>query len=455
MGQVCTTCGGSHPGVPTVSVRAAAAPGMDGGCESLVDLKDDFLGLSSRWTARSGAPDEYDMEKQYDASTAASSSSMLGQDSLKVVQRPVIVDADEYHMKQLPLSGDMCIFDINLHDGVAARQNVERYYAMCKEKLGLHVTTSCFTTWRKSKKTNGHAKVIPVHPADTEAVRVFFFDDNLEWGGHEESSGICNLRDSSTGEFVNFAEGENGFKRDRAARHTVIYHSDHYRTVLVKANILDAMEDTEYFSSIVERFSSPGEKFLIFMDVNSTIVCNDTIQGKDLGSTLLSTMFEFVNLRPREGFDFVFDDSPSIRIEKPENLKSLVKRITAHSHEAYGSFWTEDRCWQLFAALADLGEVTWSGSEDNFDLDDCQTLFKEYLISLGRAISKDGIAPSWFTVFDKLKGEHSVHLNSFGVDTRKVILATVPDELQALQVTVNYELWDARDVQKFEGQFQN
>lgn len=443
MGQACTTC--HEQSLP------AASSGV-GMCTSapLVDLKDDMLTLSQTWVKRSEAVEECDLDPSTDESTAASSSSGLGNNNVKKL---VELDPAEYHMQKLPLSVDIPVFDINLHEGAVARRNVERYYTLCKSSLGLHVTTSCFSPWRMNKKTNGHAKIIPVHPTDPEAVRTFFFDDNLEWGGQESSPGICNLRDARTGDFVGFAEGQNGFVRERAARHTVIFHSEQYRVVLVKANILDAMEDNEYFASIVERFSKPGEKFCIYMDVNSTIVCNDTIQGKNLGSTLLSTMFEFIELRPHEPYTLSFDSHPAIRIEKPKNFKTIVKEITADSHESYGAFWTEERCWDLFCELDEVGDVSWSGDDGVFTFDACQTLFQEYLVSLGRSIKKDGIAPSWFRVYEKLKNQHAIILNSFGVDTRKVILATMPCEQAALQVTVNHELWEARDMQKFEGQF--
>mmetsp|Transcript_17793 Transcript_17793/g.38108 ORF Transcript_17793/g.38108 Transcript_17793/m.38108 type:complete len:431 (-) Transcript_17793:154-1446(-) len=430
---------------------------MLGLCGPLVDLTDDFLSLTARWSRDVTTADEdCDSEKQ-DYSTAASSSTSLGQDDAPKAPNcnNSQLDAALDRMKKLPVGTDACVFDINLHEGMDVRQNIQEYLALCKMSVGLHVTTSCFALWRKQGKTNGSGKVIPVSCGEPEAPRVFFFDDNLEWDGQHSSSGICNLRDTTTGEFVSFAEGENGFCVDHVARHTVIHHSDIYKAVLVKANILDAMEDPEYFTSIVERYVSPGEQIIIYMDVNSTIVCNDTIQGKDLGGTLLSTMFEFIELRPNAPFVLSFDGHDPIRIEKSKKLKTIVKEVTAKSHEAYGAFWTEDKCWRLFSEVAQHGQVTWSGRPGAFSLDDCQSLFQEYLVSLGRIVNKDGIAPSWFQVFSKLKGEHAIFLNSFGVDTRKVILATVPDEQNVMQVTVNYDLWEARDVQKFEGQFEN
>jgi len=369
----------------------------------------------------------------------------------------ISVNESQYHVKPLYLKSTACkVFDINLHEGPLGRQNVERYYCLCKDFSDLHVTTSCFTIWRQHKKTNGHAKVIPAVASGAEdAVRIFFFDDNLDWDGHETSPGICNLRDVATGKFVDFGEGVNGFRRDHAARHTVIHHSTEYRNVLVKANILDAMEDPEYFSSIVNKFSQADERIIVFMDVNSTIVCNDTVQGKDLAGTLLSTMFEFIQFRPASPFELTWDSHPPLQVKETKSLKQLVKQITGTNHEAYGAFWTESNCWGFYGELGRRGETRWVGEGEPMSLEALRALFQEYAASVQAVTTEDGIASSWFRVFEGLKGRHTVVLNSFGVDTRKVVLATLASEKRVLQITVNHELWDARDVSKFESQFQS
>lgn len=428
-------------------VEQQATPGLD----SYVDIKEEFVEFAQKWAdARPTPPTQGPLRPRgFTEMTEAT-------------PRPrAVIDGEDYHMRPLHLNGsnleDFHIFDINLYEGAQSRKNIEHYYTLCRDHIDLHVTTSCFTIWRQHKKTNGFAKVIPAIAADDRErdVRVFFFDDNLEWEGEENSPGICNLRDIRTGDYVNFAEGKNGFRSSKAARHTVIHHSTSYRVVLVKANILDAMEDQDYFVSIIRRYALPNEKLIVYMDVNSTIVCNDTVQGKDLANTLLSTMLEFVELRPRAPFEFTFDSHQPVKIEKPKTMKSIVKDMTSSSRDAYGAFWTEEKCWRLYAELADKGEVRWAGEEGHFSLEACKKLFKEYLTSLGQVVSKDGIAVSWFQVFKVLRGHHTVVLNSFGVDTRKVILATVPDEKHVIQVTVNYSLWDDRDVQKFTGQFES
>jgi len=369
--------------------------------------------------------------------------------------------AEEYGMTGLDVGACRDVFNINLHDeSTGSRQNIERYFRLCKDHPNLHVTTSCFTSWRKNKKTNGFAKVIPVVSpgSSVEAkrpIRIFFFDDNLEWGGSASSTGICNLRDVCTGDFVNFAEGQNGFLRDRAARYTAIHHSPEYRVVLVKANILDAMEDVEYFSDIIKKYSEPDEQLIVFMDVNATIVCNDTIQGKDFRSTLLGTMFEFLELRPPAAFELQWGSSEPLRVEKPKTFKSLIKEMTGKDHLAYTAFWAEANCLQFFAHLATKGQVMWVADGDaEMTLESFQTLFQEYVIKFQDANLKDGITRSWFQAFTVLQEQrHTTVLNSFGVDTRKVVRATADDESDVLQVAVNYELWDDRDVSKFGEQF--
>mmetsp|Transcript_9481 Transcript_9481/g.24584 ORF Transcript_9481/g.24584 Transcript_9481/m.24584 type:complete len:464 (+) Transcript_9481:160-1551(+) len=370
--------------------------------------------------------------------------------------RSVKLDGMPYSLQLLDSGGERCnVYDINLHKAPEKELNVQRYYSLCKDYIDLHVTTSCFTIWRQNKKTNGSAKVIPTLPAGhPEEVRVFFFDDNLEWDGTEEASGICNLRDATTGKFVDFAEGTNGFVRERAGRHTVIQHSSEWRCVLVKANILDAYEDPSYFIKIIQRFSHPGEKLIVYMDVNSTIVCNDTVQGKDVGGTLLSTMFEFVEVGPPEALDLNWEGGyEPVRLTKKRTLKQVVKEMTLKNHDLYTHFWEEDICWRLFTELAEKCSMRWSGTDNPINLSEFRQLFSEYVVALKRDTTKDGIAHSWFKVFEVLKGRHTVVLNSFGVDTRKVVLATLPDEKHVIQVCVNYELWDERDVKKFNNQF--
>jgi len=352
--------------------------------------------------------------------------------------------------------GCISVCNLDLHgDSAESTDQLQRYYSMCRQATGLHVTTSCFTEWRKHKKTNAYGKIIPTArvAASSPPSRVFFFDDNLELDGLEGSSGICSLRDANSGEFVDFAAGKNGFQLGHAGRHTAILHSTEWNSVLVKANILDAIEDPDYFTRIIRAYSAPGEKVVVFMDVNSTIICNDSVQSKDLSASLLSTMFELMELSPKAAFDFGWGSCPPVSVQKKQSLKKLVKDITASDNDAYRSFFSEATCRSFFSQLATHANIRWSDALDPLGVEDFFSMFEQYKGTINAGIDANGITQSWFRCFDALSGEHALMLNSFGVDTRKVLLATTPDESKVMQIAVNYELWDKRDVEKFEKQF--
>ncbi|CAK0901517.1 unnamed protein product, partial [Prorocentrum cordatum] len=75
------------------------------------------------------------------------------------------------------------------------------------------------------------------------------------------------------------------------------------------------------------------------------------------------------------------------------------------------------------------------------DAEEFIQLFYEYKDTISQGIDGDGITQSWFRCYEKLGMRHSLMLNSFGVDTRKVILATEGDESRVMQIAINYELW--------------
>jgi len=353
--------------------------------------------------------------------------------------------------------GIVNIYNFDLHNEAVRAEHLQRYYDVCRQSIGLHVTTSCFTTWRQNKKTNAYGKVIPTTSSSGSsagpAYRVFFFDDNLELDGVEAGPGICNLRDVEEGHFVDFAEGRNGYRAGRAGRHTVVMHSTEYNGVLVKANILDAIEDHDYFVKIIQQYSLPGEKIIVFMDVNSTIVCNDSVQSKDLSASLLSTMFELMELAPKTAFVMGWGDCKPVSVQKKQSLKKLVKDITASDYSAYKTFFSEDNCRKFYVELSQKADIRWADAPNVMDVEDFIRLFYEYKDTISQGIDSDGITQSWFRCYEKLGMRHSLMLNSFGVDTRKVILATEGDESRVMQIAINYELWDKRDVEKFEAQF--
>lgn len=358
------------------------------------------------------------------------------------------------------------IFDVNLHDEPGRSGNIVRYLELCMNSSTLLVTTSCYSIWNKHKKINCHAKVIPAVPvlggpkaAETyshcfQNVRVFFFDDNLDLDGGEQSPGICNLRDINTGNFVEFGEGKNGFRHQVVARHTGVVYSTEYRTVLVQANILDALSDKNYFTNIISRFANYHEKILVFMDVNSTLVCVDTVKSKFSDEILLSTMFGLIDLKPRDAFDFVWDCQIAVKVDKPMTLKQIAKKITKDNHGYYNTFYMYENCKRFFTELSAFGDIKWSSSHVPITLEAFCRAYDEYKNLIAEGSTDEGIAQSWFECFQTLsKAGHTVCMNSFGVDTRKIVLHTVSDEHSVIQIAINFNHWDAKDVEKFEEQY--
>jgi len=312
------------------------------------------------------------------------------------------------------------------------------------------VTLSCFAVWNENKKRNAHAKVIPAIPTGhTDAVRVFFFDDNLALNseaGKADSPGICALRHISTGAFVEFGDGVNGFRSEKIARHSVVNFSSEYKVVLVQANIIDAMEKVDYFTSCVQRYSNPGEKCVVFMDINSTIVSNDAVTGKTGNEVLLSSMFEFILATPNEPFALEWESLPKVAVNKAITLKKLVKQLTEGNKEAYTHFYTLDRCLLFIEHVAKRCYLKWNTIGTEVNLNDFRDMYSECLQTLAGSTNKDGVTKSWYHVHEFMRRNgHALILNSFGIDSKKVVMSTVKDHTVILRVLVNFTKWDQRD----------
>lgn len=367
------------------------------------------------------------------------------------------------NFEALNLHPNYNVFDMNLFDSDMMHQNLKLYFQCCKEQTGLMVTTSCFSVWREAKKTNGAAKVIPAVPATglneegPNMYRVFFFDDNinLHLGGSFDAEGICNLRDVNSGEFVDFSIGKNGFAAERFFRHTVVHHSDEYRNVLVQANIVDAIANPDYFTSIIHSYAKPGEKLLVFADVNGTVVWDDTVRGKGAGEVLLGTMFRFAEVRPGpEGFAFGWEDKPPVLVEKNEDLRGLVNRISNKDNDFYQRFWTLATCREFLDKLSQSAKIGWLRNDDTTFPAAFFTAYDQNLEEIKKHALVDGIPESWFTCYDYLlNAGHTVVLNSFGVDTFRVMTRVVPDVRNVLQLTVNFKRWGQKDVDLWLAQF--
>eukprot|EP00419_Tripos_fusus_P021948 CAMPEP_0172722140 /NCGR_PEP_ID=MMETSP1074-20121228/80768_1 /TAXON_ID=2916 /ORGANISM="Ceratium fusus, Strain PA161109" /LENGTH=339 /DNA_ID=CAMNT_0013548069 /DNA_START=174 /DNA_END=1193 /DNA_ORIENTATION=- len=332
------------------------------------------------------------------------------------------------------------------------------YWKICKEATDLMVTLSCFAVWNENKKRNAHAKVIPAIPAGrSEAVRVFFFDDNLALNseaGKADSPGICALRHINTGEFVEFGEGVNGFRSERLARHSVVNFSSEYKVVLVQANIIDSMEKVDYFTSCIQRYSKPGEKCVVFMDINSTIVSNDAITGKHAPEILLSSMFEFILATPAETFTFEWESLPQVEVNRAITLKKLVKQLTEGNKTAYTHFYSIERCLLFIEKLGQRCCLKWNTIGTEVTLNDFRDMYDECLRALAGSTNKDGVTKSWYHTHEFMqRNGHALILNSFGIDSKKVVMSTVNDHTVILRVLVNFSRWDRSDADQVRAMF--
>jgi len=347
------------------------------------------------------------------------------------------------------------------------------YWGHCTHAKGMIVTTSCFQMWRMNLKKNRGGKVIPGIPdnwvTEGQPPRVFFLDDNigLHRGGGEETKGICNLRDITTGEFVDFSHGENGFKIDKAFRHTNISHSTHYRNVLVQVNILDAVVNQDYFTSIIQQYSKPGEKVFLIFDVNGTIVWNDTISAKGIDEVLLNTLFKLAEVRLEDPKTFSYAGR-EVQLSKKNVLKDVVSDIfrgdqfggvddgdMEKDEGEYRLFWKNAQYHDFLDALANVGGVFgWVNEGEQWSPEFFPKLLKEYQEEIGNATSIDGIPMSWFNAVDWMQKErHTVVLNSFGVDTHRVVMRSVPDERLVQHIVINFDLWSEHDRSSWKSQF--
>merc|ERR1719265_1019210 len=104
------------------------------------------------------------------------------------------------------------------------------------------------------------------------------------------------------------------------------------------------MIQPRYFNEIIERYSLPGEKLMLFFDVNGTILCDDSVAHKGVSEILLSDIFRFAEARPREPMDFSWRSMPPLRIEAATGLKDLIHEILHQDHDVYQQFWNFEEC---------------------------------------------------------------------------------------------------------------
>mmetsp|Transcript_1171 Transcript_1171/g.2554 ORF Transcript_1171/g.2554 Transcript_1171/m.2554 type:complete len:449 (-) Transcript_1171:19-1365(-) len=372
-------------------------------------------------------------------------------------------------LKRHNLGYDLPIYSLELHRSSCSSDNLRRYYMICMEATDLMVTTSCFAVWKEGKFQNGCAKVIPAVPvkdAGGSKARVFFFDDNINLhlgtsAGSSDAKGICNLRCVSKGEYIDFSDGKNGFTRETAFRHTLIHHSSEYQNVMVQVNILDAMSNPHYFTDIIKRYAKVGEKLIVYMDVNGTILWDDTIMNLGQEEVLLSTMLGCIEVRASGCQDFVWDSQRTVRLElgKPKSLKQLVHDLSGGDQEFYRTFWNPKNCSRLLEELLPVGEIRWTSGETPekppLSPQGFADLYRSYMEEMESQNVAQGMTASWFRCLDMLReGGHAAVIQSFGMDTHRVVRRSVTDERKVLHIAVNVELWSERDRRMFAEQFQ-
>jgi len=365
------------------------------------------------------------------------------------------------------------IYHLSLHDG-DCREGLIDFYNICLRAKDLMVTTSCFANWKSGGCTNAFGKVIPAPPVRTASPRIFFFDDNINLHlgkkcGAPDAKGICNLRDISTNEYVEFSEGSNGFMCERSHRHTLVHHSSLYQVVLVQASILDAVLDEEYFSSIISKYKQDGEDIIVFMDVNGTILSSDTIMELDSKQLLLNTLCGFVEVRPRAPCRIIFQGR-AIELEKPVMLKQLIldhntngaeksRQSAAERSKTFTREWLE----KLLLKLSEVADLGWYQKEGGVQPSEFLEALDGHMACLaehddnanGSSPSSSGLTRSWMRCVQSLRQEkQTIVLNSFGVDAHRVLVHSRPDHECALHLAVNSELWSERDRTQFHQQLQ-
>jgi len=372
---------------------------------------------------------------------------------------------------KLEMHPELLVCNVDLNTGDTHKKLI-RYYEQCCSAQDLIVTTSCFAVWKKGGSTNGHAKVIPAVPVTSfnqvkgidQAIRVFFFDDNINLStgilaGAPDAKGICNLRDVANNEYVDFSVGKNGFQCDPAYRHTLIHHSSEYRNVLVQANILDAMSNHDYFTSIILKYKKPGEKCIVYMDVNGTILWNDSIMGLGPDELLLGTMFGFTEIQPRRPFELTWDETHSVIVDRLWNLRELLHALSAGDERLFHDFWNVDECRILMDKLVQHADLKWCGKPGLVTTEEFFAVYRDYMMELHKQEKEQGaaacgITESWFRCCAALReGHHAPVINSFGMDTQKVVMRSARDPRKSPHFAINFEMWSERDSDKFKSQF--
>jgi hypothetical protein len=149
-------------------------------------------------------------------------------------------------------------------------------------------------------------------------------------------------------------------------------------------------------------------------------------------------MFRFAEARPDEPFEFRWGSQPPVTINKPSSLTQIVKEISHNDNHFYHDFWHYESCHNFMQELTKCASISWLQQEDHITLEafftgyaDC--VKKEVQCTKEGRATDDGVTISWLQCYKWLKEEgHSVVLNSFGVDTQRVVAPSVKDSREVL-----------------------
>merc|ERR1712150_277079 len=195
------------------------------------------------------------------------------------------------------------------------------------------------------------------------------------------------------------------------------------------------------------------------MDVNSTIVLTDIMSGKDKASVILSAMFEFIFLEPTRSFELVIDPGtgwPSGSCKVPASkvtLKTIIKK--ALDKKAYQAFWTYPAARRVIQQLEAYGLLY---GDRPMTVDDFEARYSHYIALIERSLQSGGIIRSWFELVGQHTGRDLLMLNTYGIDSRKVVAESISgngEEVDSTVTFINYGDWSARDKDHFEKTFLN
>merc|ERR1712032_1166269 len=141
---------------------------------------------------------------------------------------------------------------------------------------------------------------------------------------------------------------------------------------------------------------------------------------------------------------------------KPVTLRQLVSDISHKDSEFYKCFWSDATCHRFLTELCEVAEIGWLQDVAPLPPERFRAVYSEYLHELRCHGTDDGIARSWLSCYESLKSAgHVVVLNSFGVDSQRVVSRCVLDQRKVLQITVNYNMWGPRDLSAWNAQFRS